>query len=42
MTSLLKKRAKICKELERLRSSDPPGQGPFPNSEQMQQEDRER
>jgi hypothetical protein len=42
MTSLSKKRAKIRKQLEHLRSSDPPGKGPFPNSEQMQREDRER
>jgi plasmid stability protein len=37
----LKKRQKIFKQLERLRSN-PPGPGPFPTSEQMQREDRER
>jgi plasmid stability protein len=38
----LKKRRRIFKQLARLRSSAPPGPGPFPNSEQMQREDRER
>jgi len=38
----LKKRQKIFKQLERLRSSNPAGPGPFPTSEQMQREDRER
>ena len=37
----LKKRQKIFKQLERLRSSNPAGPGPF-TSEQMQREDRER
>ena len=38
----LKKRQKIFKQLEGLRSSNPAGPGPFPTSEQMQREDRER
>jgi plasmid stability protein len=38
----LKKRQKIFKQLERLRSSNSAGPGPFPTSEQMQREDRER
>jgi plasmid stability protein len=37
----LKKRRRIFKHLARLRSSAPPGTGPFPNSEQIQREDRE-
>jgi plasmid stability protein len=38
----LKKRRKIFKQLERLRSAAPPAPGPFPASEEMQREDRER
>ena len=40
--SKLKKREEVFKQLEHLRSSDPPGRGPFPSSERMQKEDRER
>ena len=40
--SVLRKRKKIFKDLENLRFSVPPGQGPFPSSEQMQREDRGR
>ena len=40
--SVLRKRKKIFKDLENLRFSVPPGPGPFPSSEQMQREDRER
>jgi plasmid stability protein len=37
----LKKRRKLFKELERLRSAAPPSRGPFPSSEEMVREDRE-
>jgi plasmid stability protein len=40
--SVLRKRKKIFKGLENLRLSVSPGPGPFPSSEQMQGEDRER
>ena len=40
--SVLRKRKRIFKDLENLRFSVSPGPGPFPNSEQMQREDRER
>lgn len=38
----LKKRQKIFKQLERIRSANPPHSRPFPTAEQMQREDRER
>ena len=40
--SVLRKRKRVFKDLENLRCSVSPGQGPFPSSEQMQREDRER
>lgn len=38
----LQRRRKILKQLERLRSATPPGHGPFPSTEEMIREDRER
>jgi len=40
--SALRKRKRIFRHLENLRFLVSPGQGPFPSSEQMQREDRER
>jgi len=38
----LKQRRKFLKELERIRSRPSPGSGPFPSTEEMQREDRQR
>jgi plasmid stability protein len=38
----LKKRQTIFKQLERIRASNAPRHPPFPTTEQMQREDRER
>jgi len=38
----LKRRRKILEELAELRSRPPIGQGPFPSTEEMIREDRER
>ena len=38
----LKKRRRLLKELERIRSIPSPSPGPFPSAEEMIREDRER
>ena len=38
----LRKRRKLFKELERIRSIEPLSPGPFPSAEEMIREDRER
>ena len=38
----LKRRREFYRRLERLRSKPSPGHGPFPSTEEMQREDRER
>jgi hypothetical protein len=38
----LKRRRRIFDELARLRATEPPGKGPFPSSEELVREDRER
>jgi len=38
----LRRRRELVKRLERLRTTKSPGEGPFPSTEQMIREDRER
>ena len=38
----LKRRREFYRRLEKLRSRPSPGRGPFPSTEEMQREDRER
>lgn len=38
----LRRRKRAFEELMRLQASSPPGQGPFPSTEEMIREDRER
>lgn len=38
----LERRRKIWRDLERLRAQQPPSPGPFPSTEEMVREDRER
>jgi hypothetical protein len=38
----LKRRKRLYEELMQLQSSVPPGRGPFPTTEEMVREDRER
>jgi plasmid stability protein len=38
----LKRRERFLKQVERLRASKPPSPGPFPSTEQMLREDRQR
>ena len=38
----LKRRKRAFEELMRLQASNPPGPGPFPSTEEMIREDRER
>ncbi|MFZ0286635.1 MAG: Arc family DNA-binding protein [Terriglobales bacterium] len=38
----LKKRRRVFRQLEQLRAKTPLSAGPFPSTEQMQREDRER
>jgi plasmid stability protein len=38
----LKQRQRLYEELMQLQSSTPPGRGPFPTTEEMIREDRER
>jgi len=38
----LKRRRELFEELARIRRSKPPGKGPFPTTEEMIREDRER
>lgn len=38
----LKRRRRVFDQLARLRATEPPGRGPFPSSEEMVREDRER
>ncbi len=38
----LKRRRRAIDELARIRATPPPGPGPFPSSEEMIREDRER
>jgi len=41
-TTELARRERLYKQLKKLRSQKPLGPGPFPSTEEMQREDRER